>query len=101
MLGDRSLLPLGEKQHVRERVRCPPAQLRGLRTRTRGLAPLRMSTPASQFEWMLLSAIRPPDDRRRNIPDALQWWMSFLSMITCREEEKHLQFLVRRMRKKT
>lgn len=41
----------------------------GAHARTRGLAPLRMSSLASQLEWTLLSVIRLPEDRHKSTPN--------------------------------
>lgn len=50
-------------------------------TNIKGLAPFRISMPASELEWILLSAINPPASSRKKIPDALQWLISFFIII--------------------
>ena len=52
-----------------QKISRPPQSLKF--TRIMGLAPLRISSPASPLEWMLFSAMSPWAERRRNTPEAL------------------------------
>lgn len=53
-----------------------------------GLAPLRMSRPASPFPWMLFSAMSPWAARRRNTPEARHSHTSFLSITIWRRPKR-------------
>ena len=66
----------------------------------RGLDFFRMSMPASELWSMLLPAIRPPPSKRRKMPDALQWWMWFLSTTTWAEKREPFTLLSQGMCKR-